>query len=51
MDQLTEVLTKLKNACYRLCESISELFKTEFEWIGHKMDQNSIKPLQDELLE
>ena len=31
-----DVLTKLRNAGYRLSESRSELFKTETEWIGQK---------------
>ena len=44
------MLTKLENAGYRLSESKSEFFKTEIEWIGHKIDQNCIRPLQDKLL-
>ena len=50
MDELRDVLTKLENACYRLSESKSELFKTEIEWIGHKIDRNVIRPLQHKLL-
>ena len=50
MEELIDVLTKLENAGYRLSESKSELFKTEIEWIGHKIDQNGIRPLQDKLL-
>ena len=50
MDELIDVLSKLENAGYGLNESKSELFKTEIEWIGHKIDQNGIKPLQDKLL-
>ena len=50
MDKLVDVLTKLENAGYRLSENKSELFKTEIEWIGHKIDQNGIRPLQDKLL-
>ena len=34
----------------QLSKSKSELFKTEREWIGHKIDQNGIRPLQDKLL-
>ena len=48
--KLMEVLTKLENAGYHLSESKSELFTTEIEWIGHKIDQNSLRPLQDKLL-
>ena len=42
MEELIEVITKLENAGYRLSESESEIFKTEIEWIGHKIDQNGI---------
>ena len=48
--KLIDVLTKLEIAAYRLSESKSELFKTEKEWIGHKIEQNGIRPLQDKLL-
>ena len=50
IDELVDVLTKLENARYRLSENKSELFKTEIEWIGNKIDQNGIPPLQDKLL-
>ena len=50
LEELTDVLSKLENAGYRLSESKSELFKTEIEWIGHKIDQNGIRPLQDKLM-
>ena len=49
MDELIDVLTRLENAGYRLSENNSELLKTEIEWIGHKSDQNGIRPLQDKL--
>ena len=48
--ELAEVLTKLENAGYRLSENKSVLIKTEIEWIGHKIDQNGIRPLQDKLM-
>ena len=48
--ELVDILTRLENAGYRLSESKSEFFKTEIEWIGHKYDQNSIRPLQDKLM-
>ena len=48
--ELTEVLTRLENAGYRLSENKSEFFKSEVEWIGHKIDQNGIRPLQDKLM-
>ena len=50
MDKSIDVLTKLGDAGYSLSESKCELFKTEIEWIGHKIDQNGIRPLQNELL-
>ena len=50
MDDLIHVLTRLENAFYMLSENNSELFKTKIEWIGHKSDQNGIRPLQDKLL-
>ena len=50
LKELSDVLSKLENAGYRLSESKSELFKTEIEWIGHKIDQNGIGPLQDKLM-
>ena len=48
--ELIDVLFKLENAGYRLSENKSEFFKTEIEWIGHKIDQNGIRPLQDKLM-
>ena len=48
--ELIDVLTKLENAGYRLSKNKSEFFKTEIEWIGHKIDQNGIRPLQDKLI-
>ena len=50
MGELNDLLTKLENAEYRLSSSKSEVFKTGIEWIGHKNDQNGIRPLQDKLL-
>ena len=47
--ELIEVLTKLENAGYRLSENKTEFYKTEIEWVGHKIDQNGIRPLQDKL--
>ena len=48
--ELMDVLSNLENAGYRLSESKSEFFKTEIEWIGHEIDQNGIRPLQDKLM-
>ena len=50
MDDLIDVLSKLENAGYRMSGSKSERFKTKIEWIGHKIDQNGIRRLQDKLL-
>ena len=48
--ELFEVLTRLENAGYRLSENKSKFFKSEVESIGHKIDQNGIRPLQDKLM-
>ena len=48
--ELIDVLSRLENAGYRLSESKSEFFKTEIEWIGHKIDQNGIRSLHDKLM-
>ena len=47
--ELIEALTRLENAGYRLSGNKSEFFKPEIEWIGHKIDQIRIRPLQDKL--
>ena len=47
--ELINVLTRLKNSGYRLSKTKSAFFKTENEWIGHKLNQNGIRPLQDKL--
>ena len=48
--ELVDVLTRLENAGNTLSESKSEFFRTEIEWIGHKIDQNGIRLLQDKLM-
>ena len=50
MRELIDVLTKLENAGYRLSETKSKFFKTEIEWIGHRIDHVGIRPLQNKLL-
>ena len=50
MRGLLDVLTKLEKAGYRLSATKSKFFKTEIEWIGHKINQGGIRPLQDKLL-
>ena len=47
--ELIDVLTKVENAGYRLSENKIEFFISEKEWVGHKIDQNGIRPLQDKL--
>ena len=47
--ELVDVLTKLENAGYRLSENKTEFFKYEIEWVGNKIDQNGMRPLQDKL--
>ena len=48
--ELIEVLTRLENAGYRLRENKYEFFESEIDRIGHKIDQNGIRPLQDKLI-
>ena len=50
MEEQSDVLTKVENAGYRPSESKSDFFKTELEWIGHNIDPNGIRPLQNKLL-
>ena len=47
--ELIDVLTKLENTGYRLCETKTDFLKSEIEWVGHIIDQNGIRPLQDKL--
>ena len=42
-------MKKMEEAGYRLNTKKCEIFKKEAEWIGHKIDQNGIRPLQDKL--
>ena len=48
--ELTDVLTRLERAGYRLSKTKSEFFKTEIEWIGHKIDRAGIRPFHGKLL-
>ena len=47
--EVKEAMKKLETAGYRLNPKKREFFKKEAEWIGHKIDQNGIRPLQDKL--
>ena len=47
--ELIDALTKLENASCRLSENKAEFLKSEIEWVGHKIDQNGIRSLQDKL--
>ena len=47
--EVKEAMKKLEMAGYRLNPKKCEFFKKETEWIGHKIDQNGIRPLQDKL--
>ena len=42
-------MEKLEKAGYRLHPNKCEFFKQETEWIGHRIDQYGIRPLQDKL--
>ena len=47
--EITETRKKLENAGYRLNLKKCQFFKQEIEWVGHKVDQQGIRPLQDKL--
>ena len=47
--ELIEVLTKSENSGYRLSGNKTDIFKTEIECVGHIIDQNGIRSLQDKL--
>ena len=47
--EVRETMTKLERAGYRLNPNKCEFFKKEIEWVGHKIDQQVIRPLQDKL--
>ena len=46
---VTETMRNLVKAGYKLHPKKCEFFKQEAEWIGHRIDQNGIRPLQDKL--
>ena len=48
MDELMDVIPKLENN--GLSKRGSEILKSEVECIGHKMNQNGIRPLQDKII-
>ena len=47
--EVKETMKKLEEAGYRLKPKKCEFFKKEAEWIGHKIDRNGKRPLQDKL--
>ena len=40
-------MTKLEQAGYRSNPKKCVFFEKEIEWMGHKIDQQGIRPLQD----
>ena len=46
---LESVLIKLQDEGFKLSETKSEIFKNEIQWIGHKINQAGIKPMEDNL--
>ena len=44
-----ETITKLEKAGNRLNPKKCEFFKREIKWVGHRIDQQGIRPLQDKL--
>ena len=47
--ELMETLKTLEDEGYKLSEKKTELFKQEIEWIGHLINQEGIRPIQDKL--
>ena len=47
--EVRETMKKLEQTGYRLNPKKCEFFKKEIEWVGHKIDQQGIPPLQDKL--
>ena len=47
--EVRETMKKLEEAGYRLNPKKCEFFKKEIEWVGHKIDQQGIRPLQNKL--
>ena len=47
--EIKETMKKLEEAGYRLNPKKCEFFQKEAEWIGHKIDQNGIRSLQNKL--
>ena len=50
LHRLLPFLKGFHGLAVRLSKTESEFFKTETEWIGHKIDQAGIRQLQDKLL-
>ena len=47
--EVKETMKKLDEAGYRLHPKKCEFFKKEAEWVGHQINQDGIRPLQDKL--
>ena len=47
--EVRETMTKLEKAGYRLNPNKCEFFKKEIKWVGHKINQQEIRPSQDKL--
>ena len=47
--ELMEILEILEREGYGLRKKKTELFRNENEWIGHKITQDGIRPIQDKL--
>ena len=45
--EVRDTIEKLENARYRLNPEKGEFFKKEIVLVGHKLDQQGIRPLQD----
>ena len=47
--EIRETMKKLEQSGYRLNPKKCELFKKEIEWVGHKIDQQRVRLLQNKL--
>ena len=47
--EVKETMKKLDEAGYRLHPKKCKIFKKEAEWVGHQINQDGIRPLQDKL--
>ena len=47
--KLFDVLNKLEKAGYRASKKKSEFFMKQTKWLGHEIDENGIKPIEEQV--